>query len=711
MRIHILSICFVLAFWTTLFSQEQPTWYLGPYGSLLQSIHKTDFLSLPGYPTCCTENRSGMGLGYDIGLLMHIPIQEYGFRLFAGINNPSATIFSDEKIGNQFIRNNLPPFDSITRDITVRHEIDANITAFSLRPMATYSIPFGGDLMAGFGLSYVISHSFSQREKLLSPDNASFANGRGVRNESAGNIPSISMIQSSFIIGYSHNVPISKTSRLIPYIEYHHPLQSLTSYIWNIQKLQLGMALSFGIIPSKETVIHIDTIIQRDTVLRSSPIIAQDSIGLLGRTTAFVKGIEQHGIRIDTMNINESYIHFRKVVSTLNGDIIAMGVDNNGALIPKPIIRIEEWEQVETFPLLPYIYFDESSADLGGTSQHLLLPSETARFHEDSLSSSTLDIYRDLLNIIGKRMKEEDGNLTISGYRNQSIQESSTELSKSRAQSIQSYLTSTWGITPNRMKIQFGGLPLFPTNEDFKEGLEENSRAEIQSNESALLSPLKKRTVIKTMNPPFLTLKPSISNDTPIHSWNITIEDSKEIVHSISGIGNLPDSMFKWKISPNDNMHSEPLIITFSVIDTFGINHKWTTTTSTDRITLKNKQELRINDTLIERFALILFEFNKSTLSPANQQIAKMIRESVKKESLVKIIGHTDLSGSKDYNFALSNARCKEVQRFLGLKDNKIELVPLGGGDPPFENNTPQGRAYSRTVFVEIRTPNNSFDK
>lgn len=92
--------------------------------------------------------------------------------------------------------------------------------------------------------------------------------------------------------------------------------------------------------------------------------------------------------------------------------------------------------------------------------------------------------------------------------------------------------------------------------------------------------------------------------------------------------------MLKWRIAPSQSMEDKPYTVKFTAIDTLGKTHKWTTSIATERLTLKKKQELQINDTLIERFALILFEFNKSTLSSANQQIAKTIRESIKDNSL-----------------------------------------------------------------------------
>lgn len=707
-----LAVISILASISSISAQvPTPSWYIGPYGSIMQSYHSTDFRDLPGYPSCCIDNRSGSGLGYDIGMLFHVPMKQYGMRIFAGINNPSATIFTDEKIGNQFIRNVQPPFDTIARDVIVRHEIDAQITAVSLRPMFTHALPIGGDLMAGFGLNYILTNTFSQREKLIAPDNVAFIDGRGVRNESSGTIPNTSYFQTSFIIGYSYNFPISNSSVLMPFIEYHYPLQSLTSYSWNIQKLQLGMSINFGIIPSKEPMIRIDTMFQRDTVYKTSPIISLDSIYLFDRRTRFSKGIEQHGLRVDTLVISETFEFIKATPSTLNGGIMAMGMDMNGNFIGKPIIRIEEWEQIETFPLLPYVYFDEASSDLGGTDQHLLLPAKTAKFHEDSLASSTLEIYRDMLNVIGKRAKETNVNIKITGHINETPQETSNELAKSRAEVVKEYFVNTWGINPDRLSIKYGGLPPFPSNSNSIEGQHENSRAEIASKDFTIMAPLKKRTFIKTMNPPIVVLKPTIDDSTSIRSWSITIDDAGETVFSTTGIGNLPDSMLKWQIRPSNNMEDKPLNVRFTAVDTLGKPHQWTTSLSTERITLKKKQELRINDTLIERFALILFDFNKSSLSPTNQQIAKLIQESIKDNSKVTITGHTDLIGNIDYNTSLSQSRCEEVQRFLQIPDKKVRINPLGGKTFPFSNDSPQGRAYSRTVFVEIRTPISSTEK
>ena len=706
-RTFFISVFLVITTSAMSHSQEnKPTWFIGPYGAIMQSMHSTGFKDLPGYPSCCFSERSGTGIGYDIGMLLRFPINEQmSFRFFGGINTPGATISSDEKIGNQFIRNPQFPFDTIARDITVRHSIESIITQISARPMISYALPFGGDISAGIGLNYVLSQSFNQKETLISPDNAAFLDGKGTRNDTSGTIPDLSSFQTAVSVAYSYDLPISNTSLLVPFIEYHYPLQSLTSYDWNISRIQLGLALQFGIVPSKEPKVITDTVYRRDTIIRVSPIAVNTPTILNESQKGFIKGKVSNDIRIDTIMISETYLKTMFTPPGYKGDLVVYGLDEKGKQTSKPTIRIEEWEQIETFPLLPYIYFEEGSSDLGGTKQRLLLPSQAGLFNEDSLPSSTLDIYRDILNIIGSRAKASSASFDISGFTNTLIEDDVPGITLQRAKNIQSYMQSIWGISTNKMTINTGKLPRTPTNPSTLDGQQENARAEITSKDPNLLSPLKKRTITRTMNPPILAIQPKIQAGDAIKSWEIMIEDGEQIVQTFRGNGKIPDSTFTWTISPSSQMSNKPLAVKLLAIDTIGNNHSWNTDVQTERVTLRNKQELRINDTLIERFALILFDFDKSSLSSANQNIANTIKQSIKSNSTVSITGYTDRTGDSSYNQVLSEERCKQVSQYLGLSAGTYSIIPMGGKEIPFENDTPQGRAYSRTVMIEVKTP------
>jgi len=707
--INILAISIIHLFTAAIFLHAQdikPTWYIGPFGALMQSMHTTGFTDLPGYPTCCFSERSGTGLGYDVGILLRVPLDEqFSFRLFGGVNSPGATISSDENIGNQFIRNSQFPFDTIARDIIVRHSIKAALTQISLRPTISYALPIGGDFSIGLGLNYVVSQSFSQQEALISPDNVAFIDGRGIRNDTSGTIPDVSSLQTALSLGYSYDLPISSTSLLLPFIEYHHPLQSLTSYDWNIGRIQVGLALQFGMIPSKDPLIIIDTVFRRDTIQITSPIAVQTPTVLNERNKGYVKGGINGDIRRDTILISETYITTTFTPPAYKGSILVYGMDEKGNKNQKPIIQIEEWEQIETFPLLPYVYFPQGSSDLGGTSQTLLLPSQAGLFTEDSLPSSTLDIYRDMLNIIGSRAKERSASFDITGFTSATPEDDIPGLPLQRAKSIESYMQSTWGISPSRMNLNVGRLPKTPTNPATIDGQFENARSEVSSKDQDVLRPVKKRTITRTMNPPILAIQPSIQAGNAIRTWDIHISDGNEVRQSFKGEGPIPDSVFTWTISPSKQMDNIPLTVTVQATDTLGIHHSWNAQVQTERVTLRNKQELRINDTLIERFALILFDFDKSSLSAANQTIANTIKQSIKPNSKISITGYTDRTGDAAYNLSLSEARCKQVSQFLGLSPGTFSIIPMGGKYIPFENDSPQGRAYSRTVIIEVKTP------
>jgi flagellar motor protein MotB len=280
-----------------------------------------------------------------------------------------------------------------------------------------------------------------------------------------------------------------------------------------------------------------------------------------------------------------------------------------------------------------------------------------------------------------------------------------SDITLQRSKSIQSYMQSIWGINPDKISISTGRLPRNPTNASTPDGQAENARAEITSKDVDLLQPIKKSIITRTMNPPILAIKPEIQAGNAVRTWDITIEDGNETVHTFKGEGPIPDSTFKWTIKPSSQMSNIPFLVTLSILDTHGINHSWDMNVQTERITLRNKKELRVNDTLIERFALILFDFDKSNLSPANQSIANTIKQSIKANSVVTITGYTDRTGDSTYNHALSEARCKQVSQFLGLSPGSFTINPMGGKEIPFENDTPQGRAYSRTVMIEVRTP------
>lgn len=75
------------------------------------------------------------------------------------------------------------------------------------------------------------------------------------------------------------------------------------------------------------------------------------------------------------------------------------------------------------------------------------------------------------------------------------------------------------------------------------------------------------------------------------------------------------------------------------------------------------------------------------------------------KDTRIRVIGHTDSTGSADYNYTLSNRRANSVAGFLsshGLDQGRIISQGMGPDQPIASNTTEQGRAQNRRVELEI---------
>ena len=117
---------------------------------------------------------------------------------------------------------------------------------------------------------------------------------------------------------------------------------------------------------------------------------------------------------------------------------------------------------------------------------------------------------------------------------------------------------------------------------------------------------------------------------------------------------------------------------------------------------IMKKSEQPENDFVIERYSLILFDYDKAELAKADKEYLKKIKAKVKPGSEVIISGYADRNGSQEYNTNLAKKRCEEVRKALNVKNTIIK--PFGNKVLLFDNTTPEGRALSRTVRVEIKT-------
>ncbi|NCI45882.1 OmpA family protein [Sediminibacterium soli] len=103
----------------------------------------------------------------------------------------------------------------------------------------------------------------------------------------------------------------------------------------------------------------------------------------------------------------------------------------------------------------------------------------------------------------------------------------------------------------------------------------------------------------------------------------------------------------------------------------------------------------------------VLFETNSAGLNSAAKENLAKLTDVLNKypDTYVRVEGHTDNTGSTEYNLGLSEKRAKEVSNYLALqkvKTDRIKTAWYGEAQPKADNDTESGRALNRRVEFAI---------
>jgi OOP family OmpA-OmpF porin len=103
----------------------------------------------------------------------------------------------------------------------------------------------------------------------------------------------------------------------------------------------------------------------------------------------------------------------------------------------------------------------------------------------------------------------------------------------------------------------------------------------------------------------------------------------------------------------------------------------------------------------------VTFELNSARLTPDSQQVLDSVAADLKKYPRLKIElqGHTDSSGSDQYNLKLSQQRADSVRIYLmdqGVPGGQLTARGYGETQPIEDNKTEAGRSLNRRVVMFV---------
>lgn len=689
---------------------------VGIYGGFGPVIHSADFRRLPDCPGCSPGFRSGSGSGLSLGLVADKRLSPllwlYGRLAYTDL---SATL--ERREATTIIVNNRVTPGEFT------HTLTTTLGAVGIEPGLKLSIVEGAFLNAGIFAGFFTSTGYSQVEKITQPElSGTFVDQFGndtysrERNRFSGELQKINSFYIAPVVSFSYQLPMNaqRTLLLEPEISYTHGLANLVADDlvpeWTAATLRGGISLKYrpSEAPTERQIIErreqIDTVrTERDDIAEVTVVAGEERLSTAEQRVGVLTVVTETVRRTDTLVIPKRYL--------VSGSIRALGVEADGREVAAPVFRVEEFISNRLDPLLNYVFFAENSAEIP-RRYNLLTAAQAAAFNEkDLFRDSTLSIYHNMLNIVGKRLRANpSATVELVGCNaDHAAEQGNTGLSAARAQSVKNYLVSVWEIAPERVKVSSRNLPEKASTPNIQpDRAEENRRVEMYSSDRSILAPLFVEKIDRTANPPIARFSIAASSPVPFTSWSFRAyqESDTAAAFTASGTGPIP-SVIDWQLDRDQNItpKAQETIRSSAVLYTekTGPVKIQGNPLEVQVVTVQQKRKQIQGDYEIERFSMILFDFDNAEISAGNAEILRFIASRIKPESAVTITGYTDSRGADEYLRTLSLRRANAAKAALGRSD----ATTLGFGKDAviYDNDLPEGRFYCRTVVIEAKTP------
>lgn len=374
-------------------------------------------------------------------------------------------------------------------------------------------------------------------------------------------------------------------------------------------------------------------------------------------------------------------------------------------------VTIEEIKTIDSSPMLGQIFFVKGASDIPVQYIRFGKPEETAGFDEQKFRD-TLEKYYQLLNIIGKRLSDNAAaTITLVGCNDNTGEEKGKKkLSAQRAEAVKNYFQTVWGIAPERMKIEARNLPAMQSSSRTMEGQAENRRVEIVASDPAILMPIRSTYFSTRTSSDVLTLRPDVTVPYGIADWRISVTNGGGSIADIAGKG-APDKEIRIPLGKDLKAlgTAGDITVKMDIRDQKGQAMALAVPVKVEFVETSKRAAEKRDQKVQEKYALILFDFDKDALSPSNQMLVNKIVDRFRTlpQATLSIVGHTDNIGKEAYNMKLSERRAAAVNTMVASAygepaGERIHFSGVGPNSPLFDNSLPELRSFNRTVTITL---------
>lgn len=376
-------------------------------------------------------------------------------------------------------------------------------------------------------------------------------------------------------------------------------------------------------------------------------------------------------------------------------------VDYRNRSVAKDLaIKLTAERQALTFMVMPSIFFDSASAVL--PKRYRQISSRIGYMYDRDLNSQH-DVNLNILNILGMRMDSISENLIIRGFADETSEGADCELARSRALAVINYLTSVWGVSPERLRLEISTKNCAPDPASFggtSRGRQENRRVEILSEDNQYFQPIQKVNVITKPEGDLSRATIDVSDlEDPVSDWEIAYRQGDRIIEQRRGLGAFRGASLSLSDNVLDSLTKDPIIITIRLRTVSGAD------TETDiEIPVVDFEKSK----KFESLSLAMFAVRSTDLGKRDLELLKTFADRLDPGDRVAVLGYSDDLGNPTQNLRLSELRARAVAERLRSLRPDCEVVRVEGmasGRFPIgvsSYDLPEQRFMSRTVQLVL---------